>query len=599
MAKFLSEPSENATSGERSFSYRLETYFEMEKDVLIYFEPNIQEMRPDFLILSPRYGVIIAEIKDYSGKRLKTISKSGKWEYLQDEKTIQITNPFDQTYQYWRAVKDAISFSNFPDRIEVPINRIVAFSNISESHSYADKIRNLSPKYVHICFEEVVGRNDNFEEFIRDILPVGIHLPPEHFSTLRANIIPTSRLPTPQQRDLSEYFTPEKRVKLLDEKQEKLARELGEGHRLIFGVAGSGKTVLLIARARYLAIQHPNWKILIICYNKLLKNLIFHLLNPQDYQADITISTYHSWARQYILGQNSQYSTIYNEAEKKAKKEEKMTEFFHEFVPRLLLNVLNDKENVPVMYDAILIDEAQDFEKDWFKTVVKVLNPDTNSLLVTCDGLQGIYARKRFTWSSVGIQARGRVRRFEKSYRNPIEIGALAQKTLPDNLIDLIGKYDEFLSTKEFSGIHGTIEILVAKNRKQEYRQLAEKISRLLKNPQEIIVLFKYNMESRCYRHIFFKYLEELDIEWKRLVDHNYKSPGLFVGTLHGTKGLEADTIIIPEVHTFNSDTDRQLLYVGMTRTRKKLILSANKSTELVDLLKDFKSSNGNLTNGT
>jgi superfamily I DNA and RNA helicase len=36
---------------------------------------------------------------------------------------------------------------------------------------------------------------------------------------------------------------------VLDRRQENNARKIGEGHRIIYGVAGSGKTVLLIARA--------------------------------------------------------------------------------------------------------------------------------------------------------------------------------------------------------------------------------------------------------------------------------------------------------------------------------------------------------------
>ena len=58
---------------------------------------------------------------------------------------------------------------------------------------------------------------------------------------------------------------------------------------------------MLIARARILAKRHPDWKILILCYNRLLKKLLFNMLNPQDYEADITISTFHAWARGYIL----------------------------------------------------------------------------------------------------------------------------------------------------------------------------------------------------------------------------------------------------------------------------------------------------------
>ena len=108
-----------------------------------------------------------------------------------------------------------------------------------------------------------------------------------------------------------------------------------------------------------------------------------------------------------------------------------------------------------------MIDEAQEFEEDWFKSIIQVLNPDTKSLLITCDGLQGIYARKRFYWSNVGIEARGRVRRFQKSYRTPIEIGYLAQETLPQAIKELIGKFDEFLATNEYIGTHGIFEFIL------------------------------------------------------------------------------------------------------------------------------------------
>jgi hypothetical protein len=40
---------------------------------------------------------------------------------------------------------------------------------------------------------------------------------------------------------------------VLDLRQERNARALGDGHRIVYGVAGSGKTVLLIARAKLLA----------------------------------------------------------------------------------------------------------------------------------------------------------------------------------------------------------------------------------------------------------------------------------------------------------------------------------------------------------
>jgi len=510
------------------------------------------------------------------------VSKSGNWEKLEAEAVISIKNPFDQIYQYYRAVQNRINHSHFPKEIKILVTSLVCFSQISGKGEIAEKIKECCPQKTQTCFKETLTRNEKFKEYLSDLLPLNLVIDTENFVRLRSNLIPTCRLPTRGQTNLDEYITPEARVKLLDIEQEKLARKLGDGHRLIFGVAGSGKTVVLIARARYLALQHPDWKILILCYNKLLKTSLFHLLNPQDYEPDITISTFHSWARQYFLGANNEFTKLYNEAERKAKKEEKMSEFFHDFVPNLFLDLLTDLGEKKVLYDAILIDEAQDFESEWFKAIIEVLNPKTNSLLITCDGLQGIYNRKKFHWSSAGIQARGRVQKFTKSYRTPIEIGILAQKALPNTLRDLLDKSDEFLSTQEFAGVEGTYEIILAKSREEEYQKLADKIARMLKQPQELLVLFVYNMEKINYEHPFFKELEKRGIEWQKLEDYNYEKPGLLIGTIHGTKGLECDTIIIPEVNKYNTNSKRQLLYVAMTRSKKRLILSAHKSTLLI-----------------
>lgn len=586
MGIFLSKPSRSATTGEKMFFNRADYYFTNSNDVIGYFEPNIGELHPDYLLLSPKYGIFIVEIKDYSAKHLRTISKSGKWEKLNGDGSFLINNPFDQIHQYWRAVKDRVNHCKFPNGMKIPIIRLVVFSQISKKTQQAKEIIKNSPLKIHVAFKEVLSRNTSFKEFFTNLLPLDFTLSNDDFKLLRANIIPYSRLPTYKQADMLQYFSSEDQIKLLDREQERIARELREGHRLIFGVAGSGKTVLLIARARIMAKLYPDWKILILCYNRLLRDSLVQLLNPQDYDADITINTFHSWAKDYIMSGNNNFTKKYDDAYKKAKNDNRITEFFQDIVPNLLLDMINVSSKNNVYYDAILIDEAQDFDQNWFRPVIQVLNPDTNSLLITCDGLQGIYARKRFTWASVGIQARGRVKRFEKSYRVPIEIGVAAREALPENLINLIDQYDEFISTKEYAGVHGIIEIIISKSRDEEYKSLVEKISHLLKVPQEILLLFRRNMQKIGYEHPFFDQLKASNIEWKDLKDYHHLSTGLYVGTLHGTKGLESDTIIIPEVDTYKSNIDRQLLYVGMTRSRKKLVLSANKSTELIKLFK-------------
>ena len=75
-------------------------------------------------------------------------------------------------------------------------------------------------------------------------------------------------------------------------------------------------------------------------------------------------------------------------------------------------------------YDAILIDEAHDFEPDWFRCATAMLRGGSEGdLVIAVDGAQSVYGRSRgFTWKSVGVQAMGRSRRFSRNYRNTKQV---------------------------------------------------------------------------------------------------------------------------------------------------------------------------------
>ena len=52
----------------------------------------------------------------------------------------------------------------------------------------------------------------------------------------------------------------------MDLQQEQLARSLRDGHRVIHGVAGSGKTLILAYRCQHLA-QENTKPLLVLCFN--------------------------------------------------------------------------------------------------------------------------------------------------------------------------------------------------------------------------------------------------------------------------------------------------------------------------------------------
>ena len=62
-------------------------------------------------------------------------------------------------------------------------------------------------------------------------------------------------------------------------KQEEFARKVPYGHYMVTGIPGSGKTVILLARAVHLIKENPNWKILILTYNKSLSYKLRLYLN--------------------------------------------------------------------------------------------------------------------------------------------------------------------------------------------------------------------------------------------------------------------------------------------------------------------------------
>jgi superfamily I DNA/RNA helicase len=79
----------------------------------------------------------------------------------------------------------------------------------------------------------------------------------------------------------------------------------------------------------------------------------------------------------------------------------------------------------PLKYDAILVDEGQDFSDDMLRIVVALLNPATNHMAIALDENQNIYQRRR-SWKELGIQAQGRVHRVTWVYRNTQEIADFA-----------------------------------------------------------------------------------------------------------------------------------------------------------------------------
>jgi len=70
-------------------------------------------------------------------------------------------------------------------------------------------------------------------------------------------------------------------------------------------------------------------------------------------------------------------------------------------------------------YEAVLIDEAHDFEPQWLALAAKMVDPDRRSLMIVYDNAQAIFkGREMPVWRRLGIDARGRTTVLKINYRN-------------------------------------------------------------------------------------------------------------------------------------------------------------------------------------
>ncbi len=149
------------------------------------------------------------------------------------------------------------------------------------------------------------------------------------------------------------------------------------------GPAGSGKTILAAWAAQ--ALGEKDARVLLLCYNRVLAAWIDR---DVDDRRRFETRNFHSVCREVILRAGLEF--------KPPPLDEDGHEFWTRVAPALMCEAL---ENLPAgafeRYDAILVDEGQDFHQDWWLPVQLLLrDPDHGRLCIFSDPEQtGVYGR--------------------------------------------------------------------------------------------------------------------------------------------------------------------------------------------------------------
>ncbi len=183
----------------------------------------------------------------------------------------------------------------------------------------------------------------------------------------------------------------------LDNQQGKAVIETVEGVQRIRGLAGSGKTIVLALKAAYLHIQHPDWKIAVTFNTRSLKGQFKRLINTFVIEQSVqepnwdNIHIIHAWGSAGGGDKNGIYYTFcqknnveYYDFAQAKKKFGAMDAFSHS-----CKKAIKDINSSYQIYDAILIDEAQDFSP-YFLQICYQLLKQPKRLVYAYDELQNL-----------------------------------------------------------------------------------------------------------------------------------------------------------------------------------------------------------------
>ncbi|MGD9946629.1 MAG: 3'-5' exonuclease [Hyphomicrobium sp.] len=582
----------SSTAGEKRVFAALER---LPEDCLVYYEAVVRKRHPDLIVILPEVGVLVIEVKDWRLAELEsvtadtvTISRRGRSE--------RVLHPLKQARDYMLRLMDECrkhpqarklirEDGPFPGKFAFPFCHVAVLSNINRS-----QIEHEAPELTRLFPPGVTVTRDELASW--DALD-----PQALLARLKASFDPWWPFPkmTPDQVNiLRSVIHPEVIIRasetelaVLDLRQERNARSIGDGHRIVYGVAGSGKTVLLIARARLLAAD-PEKRILLLCYNRLLaQNLASALSGCRGVMA----MTFHRWG----VGSGVDFH-----------KDEDDSAFGERLLARL-----KGEAGLCGRFDAVLIDEAQDWPCSWFQCVKLALSePDTGDLMIVGDGSQSLYRKRDFTWADAGIHASGRaINRkldLDRNYRNTAEIlhaarafsgplgssvqGVLALPVEPDTAIrsgpePWLIQLDDATSEMHYAAalietwLRGGLEI-GGRHQRIKPSDIAVLYPRRRPDASATTLCDRLNGFSRAV-------LLSGDSPTGTLHDEAVK-----ILPMHSARGLQFRIVLLLWVNLLgsrsdsgNAEIDRRLLYVAMTRAEDLLVILHSGRSSCVDEL--------------
>ena len=598
-------------AGEKRFARRLEQL--LEDDYLCWYEMPVgkKQRYTDFIILHPSRGLLLLEVKDWKIDTIKSINrKTVTINTLAGQKTC--SNPIEQARQCCFQLINQLEkdpqlvnkSGDYKGKLITPYGFGIVLSNITRKQFDSENLGKILPSHQVICKDEMTESSEpeKFQKLLWDMFTYqfkeSLTLP--QIDRIRWHIFPEIRINTGFQNDLFVENTANKLldkkklvpeiIKVMDMQQEQLARSIGNGHRVIHGVAGSGKTLILGYRSLYLAqtIEKP---ILVLCFNITLAAQLKQIMVNHGITDKVNVYHFHEWCGEQLTRYHIDKPTA-----------------GIKYTDHLVETVIDATESghIPTdQYGAIMIDEGHDFQPEWLKLISSMVNPETDSLLLLYDDAQSIYNNKKeldFSLSSVNIQARGRTTILRVNYRNTDEIIKFAYQFASHHFQAEESDEDHVpLIEPKSAGRKGKPPaVMVLNDPEQEIRYIIHAFKILNSKHSIPWADMCVTCQSKWMgEKLQFAFVSAgIPSQWlgnkKMKKNFNPNDDSVTIMTIHSSKGLEFPVVAVAGVgylprKNHNRISEAKLLYVALTRSTEKLLVTSHKENEFIKELNKSK----------
>jgi len=490
---------------------------------------GVYEGEADFVIAHPDKGIIVLEVK---GGGIQYNSELDQW-ISQDrfENKHEIKDPVEQARRnHYKLLEEMEKIPGWPS-YQVNVWHAVCFPDIWIPEN--DFLRADLPREQVIDEKDLDTINDAVNRMFAYAFGKNMHensLGQEGIQIVERLLANSFEFRTPLGVELERE---DEKLIELTERQFRALSILGSRKRAaIAGCAGSGKTMLAVRKAQQFSDLGLN--VLFVCFNRdLAKYLESRLL-------DTTVITFHGLCQQ--AAQQTGYRINYSQNKEI---------LFSEIYPQILFDA---SEEIGRVYDAIIVDEGQDFLDNYWIALESLLKPegylyifydDNQNIFHGSEDFGGLITEAPFSLTE-NCRNTKRIHKTVKLFHNNPES---LQSFAPE------GRDPEYVFCPDEASTRRNLRQILYRLIEQEH----------IEN-HNLIVLTPRSLEKSI--------LTGAELGNFLLTNHPPTNPSqIQVTSIHRFKGLEKRVVILAEIGEHMTHDLEMLLYVGCSRARTHLII--------------------------